>query len=79
MFSGLSVGTTRAKSYNHAAWNVACLAQAISLSGRPPSAYRSLGFPAPDGQITSGMFTCVGRASRGPPPPTTSMLGAVRF
>jgi len=65
MFSGLSVGTTRAKSYDQAARNVACLAQAVSVSGRPPSAYRSLGFwvLAPDGQITSGMFTCVDRAS----------------
>jgi hypothetical protein len=63
MFSGLSTGTTRAKGYDQAARNVACLAEAVRMSKRPPEAFRSLGFwvLAPDSQIKGGTFACVDR------------------
>lgn len=63
MFSGLSSGTTRAKGYDQAARNVACLAEAVRVSQRPVGAFRSLGFwvLAPESQIQSGTFACVDR------------------
>ena len=65
MFSGLSAGTTRAKTYDQAARNVACLAHAVSRAGRPLDAYRSLGFwvLAPESQIRRGLFAWVDRSS----------------
>jgi len=57
MMSGLSAGTTRAKSYNQAARNVACLAEALARSGADVATIRA-GFVllAPASQIDAGGF-----------------------
>lgn len=44
MFSPLTPGTTNAPSYNQAARNVACMAEAIAQGGTPVAAFASLGF-----------------------------------
>jgi hypothetical protein len=44
MFSGLSAGTKNAPTYNQAARNVACMAQAIAQSGRRLDDFTSLAF-----------------------------------
>lgn len=44
MFSNLSTGTKNAPAFNQAARNVACMAWALAQTGRPLSAFRSLGF-----------------------------------
>ena len=56
LYSGLSVGTTRAKTFNQAARNVACMAELIG--DRNPAAFGRLGFCvlAPSDQIARGVF-----------------------
>lgn len=44
MFSGLSPGIKNAPSYNQAARNVACMAEAIARAGRSPDGFSSIGF-----------------------------------
>jgi len=44
MFSNLSSGTKNAPTYNQAARNVACMAQALARIGRRPESFSSLGF-----------------------------------
>ncbi len=44
MASNLSSSTTRAKGYDQAARNVACMAEAIRLAGRRPDEFADLGF-----------------------------------
>lgn len=58
MFSALSPGTKRAKGYNQAARNVACMAETIRVSGQDPAAMSDLGFfvLAPKQQIERQVF-----------------------
>ena len=58
MSSGLSRGTTRAKDFDQAARNVACIAEVLQRAGRVPDAMTSLAFlvTAPKAQIEAGVF-----------------------
>lgn len=59
MFSGLSPGVTRARSYNQAARNVACMAEIIRRAGIDPSEMDTVAFyvVAPQEQIDAGVFS----------------------
>jgi len=59
IFSPLSKGTKRARDFDQAARNVACIAQALRRSGRSVDQWTSLAFCllAPRVQIESGIFT----------------------
>ena len=58
MFSGLSKGTTHARTYNQAARNVACMAELVRRANRDPSNISSLAFfvLAPREQLEAGVF-----------------------
>ncbi len=58
MFSGLSKGTTHARTYNQAARNVACMAELIRRANCDPSDISSKAFfvLAPSEQIDGGVF-----------------------
>ena len=58
MFSSLSAGTTRAKSFDQAARNVACMAHLVAGSAIPLSQLQAFGFVvvAPKEQIDRGVF-----------------------
>lgn len=58
MGSGLSAGTTRADRFDQAARNVACIVEAVRLSGCSPHAFTRLGWVllAPESQIQEGVF-----------------------
>ena len=58
MSSGLSRGTTRAKDFDQAARNVACIAEVLQRASRAPDAMTSLAFlvTAPKAQIEAGIF-----------------------
>lgn len=58
MFSKLSAGVTRAKYYNQAARNVACIAEVIYRAGMSPANLESIGFyvVAPEVRIKEGIF-----------------------
>jgi hypothetical protein len=58
MSSGLSRGTTRAKDFDQAARNVACIGEVLQRASRVPDAMSSLAFlvTAPKAQIEAGIF-----------------------
>ena len=58
MFSGLSKGTTHARTYNQAARNVACMAELVKRTNRSPSNVSSKAFfvLAPEEQLGAGVF-----------------------
>ena len=59
IFSGLSQGTTRAKTFDQAARNVACMAESIRRSGRSVESIGEIGFHvlAPMEKIKLGVFS----------------------
>jgi hypothetical protein len=59
MFSGLSKGTTRARTYNQAARNVACMAEVARRAERDPSDILHMAFfvLSPKEQLNAGMFS----------------------
>lgn len=58
MYSGLSSGTTRAKNFDQAARNVACIAHMLSESKLHPDKFSKLAFfvIAPQSQFNDGVF-----------------------
>ncbi len=58
MYSGLSSGTTRAKNFDQAARNVACIAHMLSESKLHPEVFSNLAFfvIAPQSQWNDGIF-----------------------
>lgn len=58
MWSGLSAGTTRAKAFNQAARNVACIAESIARCGCTLDSMSRVGFVliAPESQIAGRVF-----------------------
>jgi hypothetical protein len=66
MFSGLSRGTTRARTYNQAARSVACMAELVSRIERDPSRIACMAFLilAPEEQLAAGNFReCIDKVS----------------
>jgi hypothetical protein len=64
MFSNLSVGTRNAPAFNQAARNIACMANAIARSRRPPELFDSLGFfvvapPRPHRPVNCNLRECI--------------------
>jgi len=59
VFSGLSVGTKRAPTFDQAARNVGCIAETLRRAKRSVPLYKSLGFfvLAPESQIDAGVFS----------------------
>jgi hypothetical protein len=65
MASGLSGGTTRARDFNQAARNVACIAHLVSRAEIPPAQMTHVGFVllAPRARIDAGVFGAMNKAA----------------